>query len=229
MRASAGRLLAFDCAGSSCSAALWEEGRVRAQRHQSMRRGQAEQLVPMIQTVMAEAALEFAELDAIAVTRGPGGFTGVRIGLATARGLALACRLPVLGVSSFQVAAQGAPAAERQGRTLVVVLDAKRSDVFVQFFSERLAPLGDPLSLTPDSLADCLPTGSLLLTGDGVAQVDSALRAARGAELALASTHGPADAAWLAAHAADLPLPPPGATSPAPLYLRAPDVNIPAG
>lgn len=223
------RLLALDCAGSSCSVALWDQGRVRARRHRAMGRGQAEQLVPMIESAMAEAGAEFAQLDAIAVTRGPGGFTGVRIGLATARGLALACRLPLIGVGSFLVSAQGVPVAERRGRTLVVVLDAKRSDVFVQFHDAGLKPLGDPLSLTPPDLARRLPAGPLLLVGDAIDQVSADLLAARGGDIALASTGGPADAAWLAALAATLPLPSPDAPPPAPIYLRAPDVNIPAG
>ena len=223
------RLLAFDCAGSSCSVVLWDQEQVRARRHEAMGRGQAERLVPMIEAVMTEAALDFAQLDAVAVTRGPGGFTGVRIGLATARGLALACRLPLLGVSNFRVAAQGVPAAERAGRTLVVALDAKRSDVFVQLYDVHRAPCGGPWSLAPSDLARHLPTGALILAGDGAEQVRDALRAARGGDLAVATTCGPADAAWLASHAATLPLPASDAPPPAPLYLRAPDVKIPGG
>ncbi|MCH6588836.1 MAG: tRNA (adenosine(37)-N6)-threonylcarbamoyltransferase complex dimerization subunit type 1 TsaB, partial [Proteobacteria bacterium] len=72
-------LLAFDTAGTACSAAIWRDGAVRARRFEAMSRGQSERLVPMIQAVMAEAGVAYPALDAIAVTCGPGGFTGVRI------------------------------------------------------------------------------------------------------------------------------------------------------
>ena len=91
------RILAFDTATSACSAALWEDGRVGARRFETMTRGHAEALVPMIADVMDEAGTNFPRLDLIAVTVGPGAFTGLRIGLAAARGMALAAAVPCLG------------------------------------------------------------------------------------------------------------------------------------
>lgn len=219
-------VLALDAAGAACSAALWRGGRVVARRFEAMARGQAERLVPMAEAVMAEAGQDYAALDAIAVTLGPGGFTGVRIGLAAARGLALACGRPVLGVTSFEAAAASVPEAERAGRTLAVVLDAKRADLYAQAFDARLAPLTGPLAAAPEALDALLPLGPLLLAGDALDQARPALAGA-GRALILTSVPGRGDAAVVAALAAGRPLPPPGSPPPAPLYLRGPDVTAP--
>ena len=194
-----------------------------------MRRGQSERLVPMIQEVMSEAGLVYAALDAIAVTLGPGGFTGVRIGLATARGLALACGRPVLGLSSFLTVAGAVPEAERQGRRLAVLLDAKRSDLYLQVFGPKLCPLAEPACVAPVDLAARLPTGPLVLAGDAVAQGLTGLAEARDERLLISTAPGHADAGILAELAADLPLPEPDAPLPRPLYLRPPDVTLPDG
>jgi tRNA threonylcarbamoyl adenosine modification protein YeaZ len=113
-------VLGLDATGSACSAALLRDDRALAHRFAAMERGQAEALVPMIASVLAEAALPVAALDLIAVTVGPGAFTGVRIGLAAARGLALASGVPALGVTSFAAVAAAVAPAIRRGRHLVV-------------------------------------------------------------------------------------------------------------
>ena len=223
------RILALDAAGSACSAAVWAEAGVVARRFEVMRRGQSERLVPMIQDVMSEAGFDFAALDAIAVTLGPGGFTGVRIGLATARGLALACGLPVLGLSSFLTVAAAVPDVERQDRRLAVMLDAKRSDLYLQVFGSDLVPLAEPSCVAPADLAARLPAGRLVLAGDAVAQGLAGLGGARNEQFLISAAPEQADAAILAGLAADLPLPDPEAPWPRPLYLRPPDVTLPEG
>jgi tRNA threonylcarbamoyladenosine biosynthesis protein TsaB len=217
-------VLALDAAGAACSAALWRGGGVRAARLEPMRRGQSERLVPMIQEVMAEAKTGFDELDAVATTLGPGGFTGVRIGLATARGLALAWRRPVIGFSNFLVLAAAAQG-EAEG-AIAVLIDAKRRDLYAQAFGPDLAPLGSPVAVLPEALAAQLPEGPLLLVGDGVEQALPALRAA-GRDPALSKAPGLSDAADVARLAAVAELPPPDRPPPGPLYLRAPDVTLP--
>ncbi len=218
------RLLAFDCAGGACSAAYWSDGAVAARRHEPMARGHAERLVPMIQEVMAEAGAGYAALSAIAVTCGPGGFTGLRIGLATARGLALASGRPLLGYSNFEVLAAAAPAESRRGRTLAVLIDAKRADLYVQAFAESGEAVTEAAACRPEALESRLPAGPLLLLGDAVEQARPALESA-GRDLRLAGGPGLADAAVLAALAAAGARPAESAARP--IYLRPPDVTLP--
>lgn len=218
-------LLALDAAGSACSAAVWRDGALRAHRFEVMIRGQSERLVPMIEEAMREAGLTYEALDAVAVTRGPGGFTGVRIGLATARALALAWARPLIGLSNFEAVACAVPDSERRGRILAVLIDAKRAELYAQAFSADLTPLTEAGALAPEALCRALPAGPLVLAGDAVDRAMPALRAA-GRELHAASSPGHADAAYVAEMAAARPLPAPGAPPPRPIYLRDPDVTL---
>jgi len=221
-------LLAFDAAGRGCSAAVWRDGRVLAADRAAMARGQAERLVPMIESVIATAGIAHADLDALAVTTGPGAFTGVRIGLATARGYALALGIPAVGIGSLTAIAGGTHAEERAGRTLLVLIDAKRADVYAQAFHPDLSPATAPMALTPDALEAALPPGPLLLAGDGDAGAQDALRAA-GRDLTRSSAPALADPGTIAHLAAKEPLPAADAPPPRPVYLRPPDVTWPAG
>ncbi len=221
-------LLALDAAGRACSVAVCRGAEVLGRRFEPMSRGQSERLLPMVREVMDEARVDFADLDGLAVTRGPGAFTGVRIGLAAARGLALARNLPLVGVTCFEAVAAAVeaalPPAEFAGHSLVVLLDAKRADLYVQAFCGR-RPLDAPRALRPEQLSAALPEGPLLIAGDAVGQAEPALRAA-GRVLARAPVEA-VDAVAVARCAARRPLPPPGDDLPAALYLRPPDVTRP--
>jgi tRNA threonylcarbamoyladenosine biosynthesis protein TsaB len=219
-------LLALDAAGSACSAAAWRSGAVVAHRLEAMSRGQSERLMPMIEEVMDEAGLAYSALDAIAVTRGPGAFTGVRIGLAAARGLALAWDRPIIAVSTLEAVAAATADAERRDRTILVLLDAKRADLYVQAFDPDLAPLSDPEALAPEMIVQGLPPGPLLLAGDGIGQARRALDAL-GRDLLVSRAPALCDAAQVAALAACRALPAADAPAPTALYLRAPDVTPP--
>ena len=128
------RILAFDTSLSGCSAAFYD-GEVRAFEIEPMERGQAEQLVPMIGRVLEKSGAEYASIEKIVTTVGPGAFTGLRIGLSTARALGLALGVAVVGVNTLDVIARkfldddGLQADE----TLCVLLDTRRSDFYTQF------------------------------------------------------------------------------------------------
>ncbi|OAN54611.1 tRNA threonylcarbamoyladenosine biosynthesis protein TsaB [Paramagnetospirillum marisnigri] len=212
-------VLAIDSSTSACSAALWRDGTVLACRLRAMARGQSEALLPMVAEIMAETGLDFAGLDLLAVTVGPGAFTGLRIGLAAARGLALAAGLPLAGVSTPLAVAAAVPEAERQGRTLLAAVESRRDECWVQAFASDLTPLGEVTALLPAQAAG-LVSGPVVVAGDRTADLLPHL-----SDAVAASSPGYPDAAVVAALAARLwregrALPP------EPLYLRAPDVTL---
>ena len=95
------RVLAFDTSGAYCAAALYEGGAPRAVACEDMARGQAERLMPLLEEVLAEAHATWSDLDMIGVGVGPGNFTGIRISVSAARGLALGLKIPAVGVTTF--------------------------------------------------------------------------------------------------------------------------------
>ncbi|HZL58203.1 MAG TPA: tRNA (adenosine(37)-N6)-threonylcarbamoyltransferase complex dimerization subunit type 1 TsaB [Stellaceae bacterium] len=215
-------VLGFDCAGRGCSAAVLRGDTVLASRAEPMERGQAEKLMPLIVETLAAAGVAATALDLVAVTTGPGGFTGVRIGLAAARGLALGLGRPLIGISSFAAVAAAVPLNSRNGRKLVVALDSKRDEFYLQGFGADGAALGDGALVPPAALAAFLPPGKLLLAGDAAARL-AALLAGSDVEIAAAQLPDPADVARLGAflwHQGER-------APPRPLYLRAPDTTAP--
>lgn len=213
-------ILAFDTSTAACSAAVWRDGEILARRFAPMARGQSEALVPMIVAVMAEAGLSYAELTLIGVTVGPGAFTGVRIGLATARAMGLATGRPVAGLLTTEAIAHNVPEAERKARTVLVAVDAKRADVFVQPFDADLTALSEVRGMLPEA-APQLGYGAPLLVGDGAARVLPHLPGA-----VVSEALGVPDAAVVAAVLARTW--PDGRALPAePVYLRPPDVTLP--
>lgn len=216
-------VLALDTATAACSAALWGGDALRARRFVAMVRGHAEALMPMVEAVMAEAGAAYRDLDLIATTVGPGTFTGLRVGLAAARGVALAAGRPIVGVTTLEALAHGVDRAALDGRSLVAALDARRGEVYVQVFDSALAPLGEPRAATPGMVAADLPAGPLALVGDGAPLIAAELAARAGDVSELDAPRLP-DAAVIAALAArrfagpDVALP---SAPPAPLYLRS--------
>jgi tRNA threonylcarbamoyladenosine biosynthesis protein TsaB len=174
------KLLAIDTACAACSAALWIDGVVVSFRLREMVRGQAEALMPMVIEIMHEARAEFAALDLIAVTIGPGSFTGLRTGLAAARGLALARSLPLIGVTTTEVIALAAyrlAADTDLRRPITVVLNSRRDDLYVQHFTAGLAPIGAPFTALPEEIARAAPESGVIFAGDATGQIMDIVRA----------------------------------------------------
>lgn len=216
------QILALDASTHACSAAVLTGGRVAARRYQEMARGQSEALIPMAAQVLAEAGLTVAAMDLLAVTVGPGAFTGLRIGLAAARALALASGRPLAGVSTTEAVAWAVPESERHGRGLLVALESKREELYVQAFAADLTPLCEPCALLPEEAA-ALVAGPVLVAGDAAPRLLPLL------EGALASSApGCPDAAVVAA-LAGLRWAEGRALPPEPLYLRPADVTLPPG
>jgi tRNA threonylcarbamoyladenosine biosynthesis protein TsaB len=218
-------ILALEASAAACSVALWRAGSLAVHRFRPMARGHAEVLMPLAVEALTEADIGFGDVDAVAVTVGPGAFTGLRIALAAARGIALAAGIPVIGVTTFAAIAEAVPAAERADRALLVLLDSKRGDLFAQLFAPDLSPIGEPEIIPPAAISRLIPPGPLVLAGDGVALVGPAL-AALGLQVAISTVQGPPDAAAVARLAARLARSGHG-LPPTPLYLRAPDARLP--
>ncbi len=148
-------ILAIDTALDACAAAVLdtEAGKLIAQESQAMKRGHAEALMPLIGRVIAQSGVAFAGLDRIAVTTGPGSFTGLRVGLSAARGIALAANKPVVGVTTLT--AYAAPVVSQNGEQPVVsAIDARHDHVYLQVVSgngsslirPRVAPIEEALA-----------------------------------------------------------------------------------
>lgn len=160
--------LALETATDFCSVALEVKGEI-LERKALAPRGHAELLLPWVRELLSETGLGFADLDALAVSRGPGGFTSLRIGLAVAQGIALARELPIHAVSSLAVLAQAADPDRKAGQ-LLAVLDARMAEVYAGFFAmedgERRA-IGAEVVIAPAQLK--LPRGgSWLAVGSGL-------------------------------------------------------------
>lgn len=208
-------ILGLDAALARASVALWRDGAVLAERAVAGERGQAAALAPMLAAVLAAAQVAATDLDAIAVTVGPGSFTGLRAALALAHGLALATARPVLGVTVAEALAQ---ALGPTGRTVWCAIDSRRGRIFLDTGSEA-RPL--PLDALPPA------PGPVVVVGDAAEAVAARL-AARGDDAVPGDARLPQAAAVAEVGARRLAgmLPPLAAQ---PLYIDPPEAKLPAG
>lgn len=211
-------VLALDTSVNGCSVAVLD-GKSRAVHIRPMERGHAEHLVPMIEEAMRERGLAYGDIDAVAVTVGPGAFTGIRIGLSTAQALGLSLSVPVFGLSTMQALALDY--ARQAGRDCVVAIDTRRGDFYAGRFDAQGRAMGAAQAVTAEdvaALAAALPAGGVVI-GDGVSFLsDPSLPVLRGFELPdvsliaeFAREENTRKAYFI--------------SSPAPIYLRDADVS----
>ena len=208
-------ILALDTCLTACSAALLDGETVLAARSEAMPRGHQERLAPLVQALMAEAGVGFPALTRIGVTVGPGSFTGLRVGLAFAKGLSSALSIPCVGVGALEALAYGQPG------FVVAVIDARREQVYVQVFGDGVALMAPDALAAADAaarLAELYHGGPATLVGSGAPLLAPALPSAT---VLTPDGPDPVAVARLAQRGPD-PLKPPR-----PLYLRAPDAKLP--
>ena len=215
-------ILAFDTALTGCNVALMTAEGDDYSEQVETQRDQAKLLVPMTQDILKRAELTYQDIDLIVVTNGPGSFTGLRLGLATARALALALDCPVIGINSFDfVRAHYQKNGIRD--PLLVVLETKRQDFYVQAYDGSGQPQGDPVATSAANIAEYYDLLAYKIGGDCIERVvaDVGLD-----NLSVLGNIMQPDPILLCYLTLSRPLPEAG-ERPEPLYLRGADVSLP--
>jgi len=161
-----------------CSVALGDDERCLGSKTVDMPRGQAEALIPMVAGVLAQAGKSFQDLSALAVTTGPGSFTGVRIGVAAAKALSLAHDLPVITLTTLEVVAQQAALALPDRDKIAVFQDARRGEVYGQYFklnAQRATQINDAFIMPLTEARALFARENIPLCGSGAALVNESL------------------------------------------------------
>jgi tRNA threonylcarbamoyladenosine biosynthesis protein TsaB len=214
------KILAVDTALGACSAALLDGDEILAHIFEPMDRGHAERLAPMVDEAMKAAKTDFASLDRLAVTTGPGTFTGQRVGLAFMRGLRLALKRSLTGITTLEAIAAAAMA-ETAKTKAAAIHDARREEAYLLLQQEEAVVQQPAVMPFRDAVNRIAAFGSCVLAGTGAEAAAEKL----GPAFMLSAIRQP-DALWVARLAAQRPATqdPPG-----PLYLRAPDAKLPGG
>jgi tRNA threonylcarbamoyladenosine biosynthesis protein TsaB len=219
------RLLAIDTALKACSAALFDSAadEIIARESLAMERGHAEALMLLVTRVMDQGAAEFSDLDRIAVTVGPGSFTGLRVGIAAARGIALAAGKPAVGVSTLS--AYAAPAiADDLADTVMAVVDARHDHVYLQMFGAggRSLVAASYVDIAAVLRAAAIAEGEVHLVGSAAHLIAALWPDGQAKPIVRRAGLAP-DIEWVARLAAVADA---GVAPAKPLYLRAPDARV---
>lgn len=203
-------VLALDTTGSACSVTLADQASTLSHKSHNIGRGHAEYLAPLVQNVLKDANTHPSQLNRVVVCNGPGSFTGLRVSLSFAKGLALPLKIPVLGLSGLQVMA--AHADPKRVKSVLAISDVRRNEVSWQVFKKGIAqdkPATDKLDVFSNNWLDLNVDG---IVGDGAKLI--------GQETAITQISTPI-MAWLALDLDPQLFP---ATA---LYSRAPDAKLP--
>jgi tRNA threonylcarbamoyladenosine biosynthesis protein TsaB len=215
-------ILAIDTALDACAAAVLdtEAARLAAQETLPMKRGHAEALMPLIARVMRSADLSFAALDRIAVTTGPGSFTGLRVGISAARGLALAAGKPAVGLTTLSAYA-AAIVSQNRSEPVISAIDARHDHVYCQIVAGDGRQLVRPRVVSIDEAIAASQFGAPHLVGNAASILADRWPTEMPQPVAVDAQAAP-DIAWVAwlGAAAD-----PDRTPARPFYLRAPDAK----
>lgn len=215
-------ILAIDTALDACAAAVLDTdaGEFLAQESLLMKRGHAEALMPMIARVMQSADLAFTSLDRIAVTVGPGSFTGLRVGISAARGLALAAKRPAVGLTTLSAYA-AAVVSRNEPAPVISAIDARHDHVYFQIVAGDGSQLVRPCVAPIDEAIAASQFGAPQLVGNA-AGILADRWPKNGVQPVVVDTQPAPDIGWVAwlGAAAD-----PGATPARPFYLKAPDAK----
>lgn len=220
------RILALETSMEACSVALYDgaNGKLLAEVHAVPGRGHAELLFDQIQAVTSECGMALESVDRFAVSVGPGSFTGVRVGLAAARGLALAARRPLVGIGTLEAIA--AAIRTEHGEALIVAVDARRGELYVEAFADKRSLCG-PFVADPMAAARRIcevKGGAFAIAGSGAEALLVALATCNRDARVLSAEPWPRarSVARLSAGRA-----PQEGARPGPIYLRAPDAKLP--
>lgn len=214
------RIFAIDTALESCSAAVFDTDTdtIVAREDIAMARGHAEALMPLIARVIEKSGGDFASIDRFAVTTGPGSFTGLRVGIAAARGLGLAAGKPVVGLSTLAAFAAPLLAADNTS-PVAVAIDARHDHVYLQVLAGSGHVLVTPRVVPIDEAVRLSAGGKTRLTGNAATLLAAAWR---GVAPSAIEQHAAPDIVWVARLGATAIE---SASPPKPLYLRAPDAQ----
>ena len=217
-------ILAIDTALDACAAAVLdtEAGKLIAWESQSMKRGHAEALMPLIGRVIAASGTAFASLGRIAVTTGPGSFTGLRVGLSAARGIALAANIPVVGVTTL--AAYAAPVVTQNAEHPVIsVIDARHDQVYLQVVSGNGSALVRPRVAPMEEALEACRFGAPYVVGNAAGLLGERWPSQAVPPAGVDMQPAP-DIAWVGWLGAAVS---PNTAPARPFYLRAPDAKPP--
>jgi tRNA threonylcarbamoyladenosine biosynthesis protein TsaB len=215
-------ILAIDTALDACAAGVLdtEAGKLVAQETQAMKRGHAEALMPLIARVIEQSGIAFAALDRIAVTTGPGSFTGLRVGLSAARGIALAANKPVVGLTTLS--AYAAPLVSQDGEHPVIsAIDARHDHVYLQVVSGNGSSLIRPCVASIEEALGAARFGAPHLVGNAARILADRWPADAPPPFQVDAQPAP-DIAWVAWLGAAVS---PNTAPARPFYLRAPDAK----